>query len=523
MARGPVGVFALSLAATLLMIFARMDYLDGFPGRSLWAEDGHVFIYQAIVHGLNAVISPSAGYLHLYPRLVSWLAVNLDVHLLATVMLGGWIVGYCVSAYFVVQRLREQGVPVAAACSFLLLLALSPSTAETLFTVTNVQWYLAIGLCGCVLLPPKESDTWPALFFISLASLTGPFCIILLPVAVLQMALLKDFERRQKVLLILVVATLIQLSFFTESERLSESSSRDIAGWMVGLRAAMTFGSTDVVSYWAGICFWVCLLFALARLVHGHGLKSSEVRRASTLLIAAAFFLAAGFYAMRSMPASASPIGFGSRYFVIPYGLLLIAAILIASPSRLLVTMIVVAYSVVGVCEFKKFDRDDFGYSHYIDFATVRDNVFVPINPQFSDFRGGFILKLPQNRNNRASVQKLDKVVLQHIPWITDRQQQMSTFQVPAAMTGCLGPHTTLGILVAVELDDAAAVTVRWTDQQPTRPAPPVVYPAGRSTIQVATSAANTPRDILAVSFAEKVASIRVESAEFYCIKNRDN
>ncbi|MEA9577738.1 hypothetical protein VC218_02035 [Xanthomonas nasturtii] len=500
-----------------------MDYLDGFPGRSLWAEDGHVFIYQAIVHGLKAVISPSAGYLHLYPRLLSWLAVNLDVHLLASVMLGGWIVGYCVSTYFVVQRLRAQGVPIAAACSFLLLLALSPSTAETLFTVTNVQWYLAIGLSACVLLPPKESDTWPALFFISLASLTGPFCIILLPVAVLQMALLKDFERRQKVLLILVVATLIQLSFFTESERLSASSSRDIAGWMAGLRAAMTFGSTNVISYWAGICFWVCLLFALVRLVHRHGLKSSEVHRASTLLIAAVFFLGAGFYAMRSMPASASPIGFGSRYFIIPYGLLLIAAILIASPSRLLMTIIVAAYSVVGVCEFKKFDRDDFGYSRYIDFATVHDNVFVPINPQFSDFRGGFILKLPQNKSDRTSVRKLDNVALQHIPWVSDSQQQLSTLQVPASMTGCLGPRTTLGILVAVELDEAAAVTVRWADQQPTRPAPPVVYPAGRSTIQVAISAAYTPRDTLAVAFTQKVASIRVESAEFYCITHRDN
>ena len=47
---------------------------DAISNPQLWAEDGTVFFAQQFGHALPQVFTTYAGYLHLIPRLIAWIA-----------------------------------------------------------------------------------------------------------------------------------------------------------------------------------------------------------------------------------------------------------------------------------------------------------------------------------------------------------------------------------------------------------------------------------------------------------------
>jgi len=408
--RSGIGLTALAFGIAIVAVLVRITDWNGIAGRMLWGEDGHVFIRGAMEGGWRTLASPYAGYLHLYPRAVSLIATAFGAHALAPIMAGSWFLAYGAAVVVCVQRLRALDVRLLPALCFVVLLGVLPTTSETLFTVTNAQWYLAIGLAACALLPPRESDSWPHLAFAALASVTGPFCIIVLPVAVLQAIILRQLGRRQWMLLILLVASLVQLSFFVESDRLAASANHDAGAWLHGLQSFLAFGSLSAVSKVVALIFWLCLVAALSIVGRERGWLGREFLTTLSVLAGAGMFALAGFYAMRDQPEIASPLGFGARYFVIPYGIVLMALLTTIPYARRTAWVAIAAYLAISLLNYRSFDRPDLGYDRYLRFSEVHRSVFVPINPQFDNFRGGFWLNAEIRPDRGIAPVQLDLV-----------------------------------------------------------------------------------------------------------------
>jgi hypothetical protein len=161
-----------------------------FSRPDLWAEDGKIFLQQAYNWGgLPALWVSAAGYLHLGPRLVALLVVHLPLDSAPTAFrAAAFIVDALPAVFFVSHRCRNlvPSLPLRAALG-LLTLAL-PDTFETNGNMANAQWHLALlAFLILVALPPRS---WLGRAFdiaaLVIAGLSGPFSILLLPVAAVQ-------------------------------------------------------------------------------------------------------------------------------------------------------------------------------------------------------------------------------------------------------------------------------------------------------------------------------------------------
>jgi hypothetical protein len=90
-------IFLMVCFLVLLVLFIRIGDINFTDGKYIWAEDGNVFINQAFSLGWESIFTPYAGYIHLYPRLVSFFAVKFDLIYLPTIFFLAWTIAvlYC--------------------------------------------------------------------------------------------------------------------------------------------------------------------------------------------------------------------------------------------------------------------------------------------------------------------------------------------------------------------------------------------------------------------------------------------
>ncbi len=144
-----------------------------------WAEDAY-FFQRAYVFGLNAFAEPFSGYLHTILRAVAQFTVCVDpAH-------GPGLFVACSGAVtlYVAGRTLSPRCPLprlGGACA--LAVVLVPDTYEIFLNLVNLQWVIAGGLI--LLLVSRDPATgweWAHdLAAAALMGLTGPFCIVLLP------------------------------------------------------------------------------------------------------------------------------------------------------------------------------------------------------------------------------------------------------------------------------------------------------------------------------------------------------
>jgi hypothetical protein len=153
---------------------------------NLWAEDGTVFYAQAYnINGLYALLIPHTGYLQSFGRLESALAVNFPVAWAPRFATGASLLADVLpGAVFVSDRFR-QVVPSRAMRVLLALATIAlPGSYEVNGNLANSQWHLA--LLGFVLLlaaPRTRLGHLLDLVALAVVGLSGPFCLLLLPVA----------------------------------------------------------------------------------------------------------------------------------------------------------------------------------------------------------------------------------------------------------------------------------------------------------------------------------------------------
>ncbi len=446
-------VFAISLVC-ILVLAPRLSGFSGIPGNLLWAEDGHIFIKGAMEHGLGAMIEPYAGYLHVYPRMVASLAVLPDPWFLAYIMLFGWLMGYIVAALFVVRALRLQGLPMVAALVVIAMCAFTPTSGETLFTITNVQWHLGAALAVVVLVPSARKPSIVELVFVAVASLTGPFCIILLPLVAVRAWWFNDAYQRQGADLTLLVCALIQLSFLAGSDRVAAEISHDVHAWGLAFWAFVTFGGQGTPAISAALIFWAIYGIVGAHRLTVSGWRDGDLRSAVLFLLASGIFMLAGLYALRDSPGAASPLGYGGRYFVIPYYLLVISAVFLARQSRVSAASMLLILVVLDWQGFQRINRTDYGYDSYVEFASAVSNVFIPINPQFPGFQGGYRLSDGRGPSIKSQARQLDAgEIMSEAP---------GNWSVDVSDLGCTRAPRTLGLEARFSAPADSEIGATW-------------------------------------------------------------
>jgi len=199
----------------VLVVISRRP--DAVTNPQFWAEDGLLWFAQA--HNLGwwrVLFQPETGYFCTLPRLTAALAQLLP---LAAAPLLFNLVAILFQVLPVSFFLSSRFASLASLRSRLLLgflyLAL-PNSFEVNANVTNAQWHLALLACLVVLAEPARSLGWRCFDFVMmvLSALTGPFAIMLLPVA----GIAWGWRRRTKwtltLLLTLAAGALLQVSAF---------------------------------------------------------------------------------------------------------------------------------------------------------------------------------------------------------------------------------------------------------------------------------------------------------------------
>ena len=194
-----------AVLATIALIVSRRP--DGIWNAQFWAEDGKIWYAQAYNEGaLHALLLPAAGYLQSFSRLTAALSLAVDlrhaplVFDVAAVLVQALPPLYLLSARYARLipdlRLRMLAAP---------LLIGAPNSFEIQSNVTNAQTHLALLSLLIVLADAPQGPAGFAfdVFFLLVAGLSGPTCVLLLPVAVL--AWWQQPSRRRVVLVLAVL------------------------------------------------------------------------------------------------------------------------------------------------------------------------------------------------------------------------------------------------------------------------------------------------------------------------------
>jgi len=179
-------VVALGLACLVAVLFSRSPNL--VLRARFFAEDGQLFYQQAHELGFaHSLLRPNAGYLHLFPRLVAGLSlfiplfyVPLFFNVVALTVQG------ITAIYLCSGRMRNIGpLPLRAAAAFLYLGL--PHIGEVWGRLTNSQWHLAVLSFLILIAAPAQSrlGTWFDRVALAVGALTGPFSVLLLPIAII--------------------------------------------------------------------------------------------------------------------------------------------------------------------------------------------------------------------------------------------------------------------------------------------------------------------------------------------------
>ena len=160
---------------------ARLDHL--------WAEDGARFLVDAVtLPAWSNLVEPYGGYLHALPRLVAELVALLPLEQAAA--------GFAVAAAalravvalitFAASRAYLRSAPLRFALAALVVV-LPAGNSEPLNNMANLHWFLLLGVFWALLW--RDAPRVPVALFVFLAALSSPLGLVLVPLALLRLAL----------------------------------------------------------------------------------------------------------------------------------------------------------------------------------------------------------------------------------------------------------------------------------------------------------------------------------------------
>jgi hypothetical protein len=196
---------------------------EAFLHAQFYGEDGHVWFADAYNNGWFASLFRAyTGYFQTLPRLAAALAVVGPLIFAPLVMnVVGLVVQILPVPVLLSGRLSNWGSLRFRSALALTYLGM-PNCMELNVTVTEAQWHLALVACLLVLAEVPRSTQWRLfdLAIFILCGLTGPFCILLLLIAVVLFYFRRHVWRRI-VIAVLACTSTIQLGalLFANSPR----------------------------------------------------------------------------------------------------------------------------------------------------------------------------------------------------------------------------------------------------------------------------------------------------------------
>lgn len=205
---------------SFIMIFTRRP--DAILLPQFWAEDGRVWYADA--YNLGAIapfLTPEAGYFQTFSRLVALFSQSFSLSSaplafnLSAITLQSLVAAFIVSCRFS-GFISDQRWRIAAAFLYVAL----PHSWEVNANVTNSQWHLGLLSFLIVVSAPGESrfSRFTDFLVLGVATLSGPLCLLILPIGVLRY--INGREKHTLILvLILCAGSMIQSSALLSHER----------------------------------------------------------------------------------------------------------------------------------------------------------------------------------------------------------------------------------------------------------------------------------------------------------------
>lgn len=317
------------VACLLLLVFSRSP--DELLTARFFAEDGKVFYQQAHELGfLHSVFVTYNGYLHLFPRLIAGISLWLPIYYVPLFFNVAALAIQCVTAiYLCSPRLRNIGILPLRVVVALVYLGL-PHIGEVWGKLVNSQWQLAV-LSFLILIaeaPRSRAGAWFDLAALTMSALTGPFSILLLPIAVL--VALRKRSRRTAILLALTAAgAVVQGVLLLTNGRAPGTTlgatvplfCKIVVRWLLfGFLPSLTRFPQFIQSLIGSWIFGACVLMVVLAFVAWSARQGSFELRC--MLLFGATVLAASLASPMAVSAGehwpALLIGLGERYWFIP-------------------------------------------------------------------------------------------------------------------------------------------------------------------------------------------------------------
>lgn len=181
------------LAIAIVLQLARLGWSSSL--NTIWAEDGHIFLQEAIVEGpLHALTATYGTYLVLAPRLIGELAslvplkqaaAAISILAAATVALSGFVVWLASAGHIRSPYLRA---------ALVILVILTPvSGVEAVDSAAYVLWYMLFASFWILLWRPASwGGTIFAAAFVLVTALSTPGVWFFAPLAVLRAIAVRD-------------------------------------------------------------------------------------------------------------------------------------------------------------------------------------------------------------------------------------------------------------------------------------------------------------------------------------------
>ncbi|HEY8559627.1 MAG TPA: hypothetical protein VIL74_04425 [Pyrinomonadaceae bacterium] len=180
--------YFLSIGISLLIIFTRRP--DAFLNPQFWAEDGRVWYAEAYERGfLYSVTTPEAGYLQTISRLTASFSQLFPLDYAPLIFNAVAVFVKLLVAQFILSNRTTAFLPALWMRLFAAFIYLAlPHSYETHANLTNAQWHLALLSCLIIIGAPASTRAGKIFDFavIFISALSGPFCLLLLPVALIK-------------------------------------------------------------------------------------------------------------------------------------------------------------------------------------------------------------------------------------------------------------------------------------------------------------------------------------------------
>ena len=183
----PAAFWICAVAVTSALLVLRRP--DAVFHAQFWAEDGVVWFADAYNHGaLRALLLARDGYLQTLPRLACAIALWAPlVRAPLVTNLIALVIEALPPLFLVSSRMRSLG-PLGLRCALALLMLFVPDASEVHAAITDAEFQMAVVACLVIIaeVPRSRAGRVFDVVILTLFSLTGPFCVLLFPVALLR-------------------------------------------------------------------------------------------------------------------------------------------------------------------------------------------------------------------------------------------------------------------------------------------------------------------------------------------------